>query len=41
MNSSIRKPVLAVGFDAPVTFRHHFQAVMHTSPSAYRRAFRA
>lgn len=30
----------AVGFDAPVTFRHHFQAAMHTSPSAYRRTFR-
>jgi AraC family transcriptional regulator, transcriptional activator FtrA len=28
-----------VGFDAPVTFRHHFQAAMHTSPSAYRRTF--
>ncbi|HEX2131163.1 MAG TPA: helix-turn-helix domain-containing protein [Actinophytocola sp.] len=30
----------AVGFDAPVTFRHHFQAAMRTSPSAYRRTFR-
>ncbi|MET8120623.1 transcriptional regulator FtrA [Micromonospora sp. NPDC005189] len=30
----------AVGFDAPVTYRHHFGRVMLTSPSAYRRAFR-
>lgn len=30
----------AVGFDAPVTFRHHFQNTMRTSPSAYRRTFR-
>ncbi|TYC24345.1 helix-turn-helix domain-containing protein [Micromonospora sp. MP36] len=31
----------AVGFDSPVTYRHHFGRAMHTSPSAYRRAFRA
>lgn len=31
----------AVGFDSPVTFRHHFQAAMHTSPSSYRRTFRS
>ncbi|WP_410813178.1 transcriptional regulator FtrA [Micromonospora sp. 067-2] len=30
----------AVGFDTPVTYRHHFGRVMLTSPSAYRRAFR-
>ncbi len=30
----------AVGFDAPVTYRHHFTRAMRTSPSAYRRAFR-
>ncbi|GGT04213.1 transcriptional regulator FtrA [Planobispora rosea] len=30
----------AVGFDSPVTFRHHFARAMRTSPSAYRRAFR-
>jgi AraC family transcriptional regulator, transcriptional activator FtrA len=30
----------AVGFDSPVTFRHHFGRAMRTSPSAYRRAFR-
>ncbi|MFI6816566.1 helix-turn-helix domain-containing protein [Nonomuraea sp. NPDC050328] len=29
----------AVGFDSPVTFRHHFGRLMRTSPSAYRRAF--
>ncbi|WP_327090599.1 helix-turn-helix domain-containing protein [Nonomuraea sp. NBC_01738] len=29
----------AVGFDSPVTFRHHFTRAMSTSPSAYRRAF--
>ncbi|WP_341719418.1 helix-turn-helix domain-containing protein [Micromonospora sp. FIMYZ51] len=31
----------AVGFDTPVTYRHHFARAMRTSPSAYRRAFRA
>ncbi|MGK5555544.1 helix-turn-helix domain-containing protein [Actinomadura kijaniata] len=31
----------AVGFESPVTFRHHFTRLMRTSPSAYRRAFRA
>lgn len=30
----------AVGFDSPVTFRHHFGRAMRTSPSAYRRSFR-
>ncbi|MER7889449.1 transcriptional regulator FtrA [Micromonospora sp. NPDC094482] len=29
-----------VGFDSPVTYRHHFGRAMRTSPSAYRRAFR-
>jgi AraC family transcriptional activator FtrA len=29
-----------VGFDSPATFRYHFGRAMHTSPSAYRRAFR-
>ncbi|MFG3552818.1 transcriptional regulator FtrA [Micromonospora sp. NPDC047557] len=29
-----------VGFDTPVTYRHHFGRIMLTSPSAYRRAFR-
>ncbi|MEU8206161.1 helix-turn-helix domain-containing protein [Streptosporangium sp. NPDC049046] len=31
----------AVGFDSTATFRHHFTRTMRTSPSAYRRAFRA
>ncbi|MBO2453487.1 helix-turn-helix domain-containing protein [Actinomadura barringtoniae] len=31
----------AVGFESPVTFRHHFTRAMKTSPSAYRRTFRA
>ncbi|MFD0899494.1 helix-turn-helix domain-containing protein [Actinomadura sediminis] len=31
----------AVGFESPATFRHHFSRAMRTSPSAYRRAFRA
>jgi AraC family transcriptional regulator, transcriptional activator FtrA len=30
-----------VGFDSAVTYRHHFARAMHTSPSAYRRVFRA
>lgn len=29
----------AVGFDTAVTYRHHFNQIMRTSPSAYRRAF--
>ncbi|MEW2474753.1 transcriptional regulator FtrA [Micromonospora gifhornensis] len=31
----------AVGFETAVTYRHHFTRAMRTSPSAYRRAFRA
>ena len=31
----------AVGFDSPVMLRHHFTRAMKTSPSAYRRTFRA
>ncbi|MFD6754836.1 MULTISPECIES: transcriptional regulator FtrA [Micromonospora] len=30
-----------VGFETAVTYRHHFTRAMRTSPSAYRRAFRA
>jgi AraC family transcriptional activator FtrA len=37
----VERIAAAVGFETPVTFRHHFQAVMYTSPSAYRRTFRA
>jgi AraC family transcriptional regulator, transcriptional activator FtrA len=29
----------AVGFETPVTYRHHFARAMRTSPSAYRKAF--
>ncbi|MFC4588850.1 helix-turn-helix domain-containing protein [Sphaerisporangium corydalis] len=29
-----------VGFESVVTYRHHFGRTTHTSPSAYRRAFR-
>ena len=29
----------AVCFETAVTYRHHFTQTMHTSPSAYRRAF--
>ncbi|OUC93519.1 helix-turn-helix domain-containing protein [Streptosporangium minutum] len=36
----IEEVALSVGFDSPVTFRHHFTRAMRTSPSAYRRAFR-
>ncbi|MFF5208166.1 helix-turn-helix domain-containing protein [Streptosporangium sp. NPDC000396] len=37
----VEEIAVAVGFDSPVTFRHHFTRTMRTSPSAYRRAFRA
>jgi AraC family transcriptional activator FtrA len=37
----VERIATAVGFDTPVTFRHHFQATMHTSPSMYRRTFRS
>jgi AraC family transcriptional activator FtrA len=40
-DQSIDQVATAVGFANPVTYRHHFRARMHTSPSAYRRAFRA
>lgn len=36
----IEKIGAAVGFETAVTYRHHFNRIMHTSPSAYRRAFR-
>ncbi|WP_430783078.1 transcriptional regulator FtrA [Actinoplanes sp. G11-F43] len=42
---STRAPIeeiaTAVGFETAVTYRHHFGQAMHTSPSAYRRAFQA
>jgi AraC family transcriptional activator FtrA len=37
---SVEEVGAAVGFDRPVTFRHHFARAMKTSPSAYRRTFR-
>ncbi|WP_436772013.1 helix-turn-helix domain-containing protein [Yinghuangia sp. YIM S09857] len=38
--ASIEEVGAAVGFESPVTFRHHFGRAMGTSPSAYRRTFR-
>ena len=38
---SVEQVGAAVGLDRPATFRHHFTRVMGTSPSAYRRTFRA
>lgn len=38
--SPIEQIATAVGFDTPVTYRHHFATMMRTSPSAYRQAFR-
>ncbi|MFB4301077.1 helix-turn-helix domain-containing protein [Actinomadura sp. NTSP31] len=37
----VERIAAAVGFESPVTFRHHFGRAMRTSPSAYRRTFRA
>jgi AraC family transcriptional activator FtrA len=37
----IEKIATAVGFDSAVTYRHHFTKTIRTSPSRYRRAFRA
>ncbi|WP_433078503.1 helix-turn-helix domain-containing protein [Dactylosporangium sp. CA-052675] len=39
-DAPIEQVAAAVGFDAAVTFRHHFTNAMRTSPSAYRQAFR-
>ncbi|WP_081903224.1 transcriptional regulator FtrA [Microbispora rosea] len=36
----VEEVAAAVGFESPVTFRHHFGRSMRTSPSAYRKAFR-
>ncbi|GAA0365383.1 hypothetical protein GCM10009530_13930 [Microbispora corallina] len=35
----VEQVAATVGFETPVTFRHHFTRAMHTSPSAYRRTF--
>ncbi|WP_027345883.1 transcriptional regulator FtrA [Hamadaea tsunoensis] len=40
-DAPVEQVAAAVGFDSPVTFRHHFGRSMRTSPSAYRRAFAA
>lgn len=39
-DAPIERIAAAVGFDTPVTYRHHFTRTMRTSPAAYRRAFR-
>ncbi|MBB1246199.1 helix-turn-helix domain-containing protein [Streptomyces durbertensis] len=39
--ASIEEVAAAVGFESVVTYRHHFGRLMRTSPSAYRRGFRA
>ncbi|MET7418476.1 helix-turn-helix domain-containing protein [Dactylosporangium sp. NPDC005555] len=39
-DTPIERIAAAVGFDTPVTYRHHFAGTMRTSPSAYRQAFR-
>jgi AraC family transcriptional activator FtrA len=39
-DTPIEQIAAAVGFDAPVTYRHHFTSAMRTTPSAYRQAFR-
>lgn len=38
---SVEDIAAAVGFEKAVTYRHHFTRAMRTSPSAYRKAFRA
>ncbi|MHC0431297.1 helix-turn-helix domain-containing protein [Streptomyces sp. O3] len=38
--ASVEEVSAAVGFESPVTYRHHFAKIMRTSPSAYRRGFR-
>jgi AraC family transcriptional activator FtrA len=39
-NASIEQIARTVGFESPVTYRHHFTKAMQTSPSVYRRTFR-
>jgi AraC family transcriptional activator FtrA len=38
--ASVREISTAIGFESPVTYRHHFSRIMRTSPSVYRRGFR-
>ena len=40
-DSSVETVAGTVGFASAATFRHHFASIMHTSPTAYRRAFYA
>jgi AraC family transcriptional activator FtrA len=39
--ASVEEVSAAVGFESAVTFRHHFRQIMRTTPTAYRRGFRA
>jgi AraC family transcriptional activator FtrA len=38
-SAPIEEIARTVGFASPITYRSHFTRAMHTSPSAYRRAF--
>jgi AraC family transcriptional activator FtrA len=40
-DESIETVAARVGFGSAATYRHHFAAIMRTSPTAYRRAFYA
>ncbi|WP_205857716.1 helix-turn-helix domain-containing protein, partial [Phytoactinopolyspora endophytica] len=40
-DTPVERIATMVGFENAVTYRHHFSRAMRTSPSAYRRAFRA
>ena len=40
-DAPVEEIALAAGFSTPVTLRHHFSKQLQTSPSAYRRTFRA
>ncbi len=37
---AVEQVAAAVGFESPVTFRHHFSRAMRIPPSEYRRTFR-
>ena len=39
-DAPVEEVARAVGFDSPVTYRHHFGRAMRTSLSAYRKSFR-
>jgi AraC family transcriptional activator FtrA len=40
-DASVEAVAGAVGFASAATYRHHFSAIMKTTPTAYRRAFAA